>query len=57
MTEREEESSAATAPPSEPADFNAYCPVCSEPLIHVKCKVVCRSAICVYRLIFNCSEF
>lgn len=39
------------------ADFESYCPVCGAALLAVKCKVVCRSEICVYRLIFNCSEF
>ncbi len=33
------------------------CPVCGEKLIQEKCKVVCRSKICVYRIIYNCSEF
>jgi uncharacterized Zn finger protein (UPF0148 family) len=34
-----------------------HCPVCSATLIQEKCKVVCRSPRCVYRIIFNCSEF
>ncbi len=33
------------------------CPVCGEKLIQEKCKVVCRSNTCVYRIIYNCSEF
>ena len=33
------------------------CPVCGEKLVHEKCKVVCRSKVCVYRIVFNCSEF
>ena len=33
------------------------CPVCGAELIQEKCKVVCRSPQCVYRIIFNCSEF
>ena len=33
------------------------CPVCGAPLIQEKCKVVCRSPQCVYRIIYNCSEF
>ena len=36
---------------------DAYCPVCSAPLVQEKCKVVCRSGACVYRIVFNCSEF
>lgn len=33
------------------------CPVCDGELRQEKCKVVCRSEICNYRIIFNCSEF
>ena len=33
------------------------CPVCAETLIQEKCKVVCRSKKCTYRIIFNCAEF
>ena len=33
------------------------CPVCGESLIQEKCKIVCKSEICVYRIIYNCSEF
>lgn len=33
------------------------CPVCGALLLHEKCKVVCRSPTCVYRIIFNCAEF
>ncbi len=33
------------------------CPVCGAPLLHEKCKVLCKSAQCVYRIVFNCSEF
>lgn len=35
----------------------AVCPVCGEPLIQEKCKVVCRSERCVYRIVLNCAEF
>ena len=34
-----------------------HCPVCGATLSQEKCKVVCRSPRCVYRIIFNCSEF
>ena len=34
-----------------------HCPVCGATLIQEKCKVVCRSPHCTYRIIFNCSEF
>lgn len=33
------------------------CPVCGEKLIQEKCKVICRSKMCIYRIIYNCSEF
>jgi hypothetical protein len=33
------------------------CPVCGAPLVAEKCKLVCRSDACVYRIVFNCSEF
>jgi hypothetical protein len=33
------------------------CPVCGSKLIQEKCKVICRSKTCVYRIIYNCSEF
>jgi hypothetical protein len=34
-----------------------HCPVCGAALIQEKCKVVCRSPQCTYRIVFNCSEF
>jgi hypothetical protein len=34
-----------------------HCPVCGATLLHEKCKVVCRSPRCVYRIVFNCAEF
>jgi len=36
---------------------DTVCPVCGAALISEKCKVVCRSAKCGYRIVFNCSEF
>ena len=33
------------------------CPVCGQALLQERCKVVCRSEQCVYRIVFNCSEF
>lgn len=50
----------AAPDPSAPArntDEDSHCPACGAVLIHIKCKVICRSEKCVYRLIFNCSEF
>lgn len=41
----------------ETRESRAVCPVCGEPLLQEKCKVVCRSARCVYRIILNCAEF
>lgn len=38
-------------------DADSVCPVCGGPLTQEKCKVVCRSAVCGYRIVFNCSEF
>ncbi|NQU38601.1 MAG: hypothetical protein HQ523_01480 [Lentisphaerae bacterium] len=39
------------------ARSNSVCPVCGEALQQESCKVVCRSELCVYRIVFNCSEF
>lgn len=36
---------------------DSHCPVCGATLLQEKCKVVCRSPQCTYRIIFNCSEF
>jgi 8-amino-7-oxononanoate synthase len=36
---------------------DTVCPVCGAALISEKCKVVCRSTTCGYRIVFNCSEF
>jgi len=33
------------------------CPVCGAILIHEKCKMICKSAVCKYRIIYTCSEF
>lgn len=41
----------------DPQAVNNVCPVCGEPLFHEKCKVVCKSSRCVYRIVFNCAEF
>jgi 8-amino-7-oxononanoate synthase len=43
------------APPDPNPDD--VCPVCGAQLTQEKCKVVCRSAACGYRIVFNCSEF
>ena len=55
--------STATEDPNAPADQPAaanpdsVCPVCGGPLISEKCKVICRSERCRYRIVFNCAEF
>ena len=49
---------AITTPESSATDDpDTVCPVCGASLISEKCKVVCRSATCGYRIVFNCSEF
>jgi len=49
----------AMAAPAPAATDNpdTVCPVCGALLVSEKCKVVCRSAKCGYRIVFNCSEF
>ena len=39
------------------SNTDSVCPVCGGPLISEKCKVVCRSERCRYRIVFNCAEF
>ena len=46
-----------TAASAAKATVQNTCPVCGAALVSEKCKVVCRSSKCVYRIIFNCSEF
>ncbi len=48
---------AVTAPPVPAGNPDTICPVCGAALLSEKCKVVCRSATCGYRIVFNCSEF
>jgi 8-amino-7-oxononanoate synthase len=48
---------AVAAPPASSGNPDTVCPVCGAALISEKCKVVCRSATCGYRIVFNCSEF
>lgn len=43
--------------PAGQANPDVVCPVCGGPLISEKCKVVCRSDRCRYRIVFNCAEF
>jgi hypothetical protein len=41
----------------EDSEPDSRCPVCGGELISEKCKVVCRSERCRYRIVFNCAEF
>ena len=47
--------------PAQPAEaetsVDAVCPVCGGPLTSEKCKVVCRSERCRYRIVLTCAEF
>jgi|GEM_PF-1369551 len=56
-----EESPAPAGPDSDPSSAtpspDSVCPVCGAALISEKCKVVCRSERCRYRIVFNCAEF
>jgi len=45
------------SPAEEAGQSDRHCPVCGAMLLQEKCKVVCRSPQCTYRIIFNCSEF
>ena len=48
---------ADTPEPATEKQPDSHCPVCGAALIQEKCKVVCRSPRCTYRIVFNCSEF
>jgi hypothetical protein len=54
-------SDSTSDPSREPAPEStapdSVCPVCGAKLISEKCKVVCRSERCRYRIVFNCAEF
>ncbi len=39
------------------AAIDSLCPACGAQVIQEKCKVVCSSELCTYRVIQNCSEF
>jgi hypothetical protein len=41
----------------EAPDISMLCLVCGAKCENEKCKVICRSEICVYRVVMNCSEF
>ncbi|MFL6590932.1 MAG: hypothetical protein ACJ8M4_12260 [Chthoniobacterales bacterium] len=33
------------------------CPVCGAAVVQEKCKLICRSDVCLGRVVMNCSEF
>jgi hypothetical protein len=47
----------AAPPRVEPATVDSVCPVCGGAVRNEKCKVVCRSNTCGYRIILTCAEF
>jgi len=51
------EHSPAPQPVDDGTHPDSVCPVCGEKVVQEKCKVVCRSARCVYRIIYTCAEF
>ena len=55
----EPEPEPTTTPPEAPEErpVDSVCPVCGGSLVSEKCKVVCRSERCRYRIVFNCAEF
>lgn len=57
MSTQPEKKSTPRQSASKPKQAKSACPVCGGPLQQEKCKVVCRSTTCVYRIIYNCSEF
>ena len=60
MNSEHDETTELNAPRNDAATDKAadqHCPVCGAVLLQEKCKVVCRSPQCTYRIIFNCSEF
>lgn len=57
MTRSMEDSREGTERVVDATDAERTCPVCGAETRQEKCKVVCRSERCVYRIVFNCSEF
>jgi hypothetical protein len=44
-------------PTPETPHVEQVCPFCGAQLVPERCKIVCRSQTCGYRIVFNCSEF
>jgi len=42
---------------SETPSVHRVCPVCGGPLLEERCKMICRSAKCVYRVVYSCAEY
>ena len=57
MPDPENKEPIAEAEQKQSVSPDSVCPVCGGPLISEKCKVVCRSERCRYRIVFNCAEF
>ena len=38
-------------------EMRGVCPACGGAVQDEKCKVVCRSAQCIYRIVYNCAEY
>ena len=57
MSEDPGDKTADTTSSNDEPNVNSRCPVCGGKLISEKCKVVCRSERCRYRIVFNCAEF
>ena len=56
-TDSKPASQKGSEPKSEIKHVEQVCPFCGAQLIPERCKIVCRSQTCGYRIVFNCSEF
>lgn len=43
--------------PEKTSPVEEHCPFCGSTLVHERCKVVCKSPVCGYRIIYTCAEF
>ncbi len=53
MSDENDESETAV----ERRESVVVCPVCGAAVVQEKCKLICRSEICLGRVVMNCSEF